>query len=101
MTHPSRIAEWTILRELPRPERQGCRGRYFLCQCSCGVQSVLTESKLRNLKSCGHKKELPKELIQRAAEHGITAKQVYDRLAKGWDEHRASTQKIGTVRRKR
>ncbi len=101
MTFPYLVAEWTVLGEVPRPEKQGCHGHYYLCQCSCGEKRILTTSMLKNRKSCGHKKQLPQELIEEAARNGITAKQVYDRLAKGWDEQRACTQKIGTVRSKK
>lgn len=51
------IGEWTVLREATKEEKNYRPGAYWLCQCSCGTQRILSGQVLRlgQSKSCGCK----------------------------------------------
>ena len=54
------FGEWTVLEKAEKSKEYSSRAIYWLCECSCGKEKIVSGSDLRRgkSKSCGHNRSL-------------------------------------------
>ena len=78
----NRYGRWVVIAEAPRPHHIRNRNAFWLCECDCGIQRVVSGFTLRSdqSRSCGClNAERQKEMaLTRAMTHGWSGTSTYD-----------------------